>query len=502
MAQKEGFKEIIMKTRSVFFILSFFMPHILVCGISDVPFDEYFTDATMRVDFIHLGNAAQETIAIDQIYRQGQWAGNPSHPIDPFLYGRYAVKVYDALQGKMIFSKGFDSYFAEYKTTDPALQGQKKAFHESAMIPYPKKPVVFTIEIRNRKNEWRKIFSEEIDPDSVGIIKENLGRNVKVFKLLKSGDPHKKVDVACIAEGYTRQEEKKVRRDFQRFMDSLFSLEPYISYKKSFNVYGVFMPSEESGCDEPRHGIFKNTAVGASFNSLGLSRYLLTEDNKSLRDIAAHVPYDALFIMINQKRYGGGGIYNLFCTFTSDSQWTEYLILHEFGHCFAGLADEYYTSSVAYNEFYPRGIEPLEPNITALMNPDKLKWRDLVSRETAIPTPWEKEEYDRRALAYQKIRGDLNERIAAQKRNKAASSEIRELERKAERLSKEHAENLDALLARSQFQGVVGAFEGAGYSSSGLFRPMLDCIMFTKGKKPYCQVCEQAIIRVIKFYTD
>jgi hypothetical protein len=212
--------------------------------------------------------------------------------------------------------------------------------------------------VRNRENILQPLFSQEVDPSSVSIIKENLDKNVKVFKILESGTPHEKVDVAFVAEGYTSEEEKKVEADLKRFTEVFFSHEPYKTYKDRFNIYGVFKPSGESGCDEPRPGIFKNTALNATFNSLGSERYLLTEDNKSLRDIAAHVPYDSLFIMINHKRYGGGGIYNLYCTFTVDNQWYEYLFLHEFGHSFAGLADEYYTSSVAYNEFYPRGVEP------------------------------------------------------------------------------------------------------------------------------------------------
>jgi hypothetical protein len=285
-------------------------------------------------------------------------------------------------------------------------------------------------------------------------------------------------------------------------MDVFFKQEPYKSLKNEFNLYGVFKPSQESGCDEPRHGVFKNTSISATFNSLGSERYLLTEDNKSLRDIAAHVPYDTLVIMVNQDRYGGGGIYNLFCTFTVDNQWHEYLFVHEFGHSFSGLADEYYTSSVAYNEFYPRGVEPMEPNITALLEPDKLKWSPFLSPGIAIPTLWEKEGFDRMDSEYQKIRHQINEKIAQLKRERAPEEAILKAEAESELLSKKHADKMDDYLLKSEFVGKVGAFEGAGYSSSGLYRPMLDCLMFTKGAKPYCTVCEQAIITVIKQYTE
>jgi len=248
----------------------------------------------------------------------------------------------------------------------------------------------------------------------------------------------------------------------------------------------VFKPSAESGCDEPGYGQFKQTALGCSFDSLGSDRYLLTDDNRRLRDLASNVPYDALMIMVNHNRYGGGGIYNLYCTFTTDNQWYEYLMLHEFGHSFTGLADEYYTSQVAYNEFYPRGIEPVEPNITALLNPKDVKWKKLLTPGTAVPTPWEKEEFDRFDLAYQKVRQELNERIARMKREGAPKDEVTKLEAESEKLSLEQGKKVEEFLARSKYAGKVGVFEGAGYASTGLYRPAVDCIMFTKGAKPYC----------------
>jgi len=465
-------------------------------------FDRYFADKTMRVDYFHIGDAKEEIATIDQVYEQGSWAGNLNNLIDTYSNGRYSVKVYDLSSDRLIFSKGFDSYFGEYKTTDAAIKGLKRTYHETALVPYPKNKIRFVIEVRDRKNALVPFFSQAIDPADIDIRKEPLDEDVKVFDIVKNGHPHRKVDVAIIAEGYTSGEEAKLLEDFERFADIFFSQEPYRSCRERFNIFGLFKPSEQSGCDEPRRGIYKNTALEASFNSLGSERYLLTEDNKALRDIGAHVPYDALFIMVNHKRYGGGGIYNLFCTFTADSQWHRYLFLHEFGHSFAGLADEYYTSSVAYNEFYPKGVEPTEPNITALLDPEDLKWKELVNPGMSIPTPWEKEGFDKMDLEYQKIRQEINQEIADMKRRKMPQEEIDKIEQKAERLSREHADKIDAYLAQSRYRDKVGAFEGAGYSAQGLYRPMLDCLMFTKGDKPYCKVCEQAIIRVIMHYSE
>ena len=471
------------------------------CSQTQGNFDRYFSDKTMRIDYFHIGDAKEEMVTLDQIYEQGIWAGSPRNLLDPFDNGRYYAKIYDLSSGELIFSKGFDSYFGEYKTTSKALAGEKRTYHETVLIPYPKSKITFTLEVRDKKNRLQPFFSRVIDPASIEIKKDPLAQDVTIYELRKNGHPHDKVDVVIIAEGYTQQEEEKLRQDFERFAGVFFSHEPYRSLEDRFNIYGVFKPSQESGCDEPRMGVFKNTAVGATFNSLGSERYLLTEDNRKLRDVAAHVPYDALYIMVNHDRYGGGGIYNLYCTFTADNQWFRYLFLHEFGHSFAGLADEYYTSSVAYNDFYPKGVEPTEPNITALLDPENLKWKEFVSEGIEIPTPWEKEEFDKMDMAYQKIRAEINDEIAEMKRNKVPRNEIEKKEQDSEELSRNHADKVDAYLAGSRYKGKVGAFEGAGYSAEGLYRPMLDCLMFTKGDKPFCEVCRRAVIRIIDFYS-
>jgi len=468
----------------------------------DVKFDKHFLDKTMRVDYFHAGDAKDEIITLDRVYEQGTWAGSRRHLVDPFDLGRYGIKVFDASTGELLFSKGFDSYFAEYKTTEGALKGIKRTYHESALVPYPKAKIRFAVEMRNRENVLRPLFSAEIDPADIYINREPLGGGVKVFPVKKSGDPRARVDVAVIAEGYEAAENAKFKADLERFAAVFFVREPYKSREGRFNFSGVFKASAESGCDEPSHGIYKNTVLNASFDSLGSERYLLIEDNKSLRDIAAHVPYDALYVIVNHKRYGGGGIYNLYCTFTSDNQWYEYLFFHEFGHSFAGLGDEYYTSAVAYNEFYPQGIEPLEPNITALLDPRKLKWKGLLSPGIAIPTPWEKAEYDAMDGGFQKIRQEVNAKIAKMKREGAAAADVIQAEEESERLSREHAGKLDDFLARSKYVGKTGAFEGAGYAAQGLYRPALDCLMFSKGAKPFCRVCEAAVIRVIDYYSQ
>lgn len=465
-------------------------------------FDDFFLDKTMRIDYYHIGDRNTEIITIDQIYESGPWAGSKNNLIDPFNNGKYYIKIFDESGENLIYSRGFNSYFGEYQTTSAAGKGIKRTYHESALIPFPKQKIKFTVQVRDANNKPGDVFSTVIDPNAIGIIKTNADPDVKIFNVLNNGPAGNKVDLAIIAEGYTADQTEKVKQDLEHFSSVFFELQPYKKHKSDFNIYGVFKPSAQAGCDEPTHNVYKNTSAGATFNSLGSPRYLLTEDNKSLRDIAGHVPYDAILIMVNHKRYGGGGIYNFYLTFTTDNNWRDYVFIHEFGHSFTGLADEYYSSATAYESFYPEGLEPVEANITALTEPENLKWKSLVAEDTPVPTPWNKETYDAIDREYQQRRQELNAKIAQLIRDNAPQTEIDRAEQQAADLSKSTAEKLDALLRNDQYWNRVGAFEGAGYMSEGLYRPMLDCIMFSKGKKPFCRVCRQAIENMIKYYTE
>lgn len=464
-------------------------------------FEEYFHNKTLRIDYFHIGNNSEEIITIDRLYSYSEWGRNKKNLIDNFNNGRYYLKIYDSQNGSLLYSKGFDSYFGEYKTSDDGLNGIKKAYHESAIIPHPKNKFRFVVENRLRDNTMNEIHSSEIDPNDINIINELTNDpSVKIFKSLSSGNPENKVDVVILGEGYTSSEESKFKSDLEKFTATFFKLEPYARNKNKFNVYGVLKPSVESGTDLPMHNVFKNTVLNTTFNSLGSERYLLTEDNKTMHNLAAYVPFDAIYIMVNHDRYGGGGIYNLFCTFTADNQFQDYLFIHEFGHSFAGLADEYYTSDVAYNEFYPEGVEPVEANITRLMDPENVKWKNLTTDKIELPTPWEKENFDKMDLEWQAERRAINNKIAELTRNREDEKVIAELRAEYDKKDREHSKVVDSYLKSSKFYGKVGAYEGAGYASKGLYRSMLDCIMFSKGTKPFCKVCEAAIEKVINFY--
>jgi len=470
-----------------------------------VKFEDYFIDKTMRIDFFHTGDSEDEFITVDHIYQQGPWAGNPAHLIDPFNTGRYFVKVYDVASNTLVFSKGFDSYYGEYKTTDPAKEGVWRTYHESALIPYPQKPVLFLIEIRDRDdNILYPLFSQKIDPASIDIIKETPAAGDKIFPVVKNGDPHRKVDIVLLAEGYTVTEEAKFKTDLERYVKVFFNWEPYKSHQKKFNLTGIFRPSPESGMDEPRKGVYKNTALNSTFNSLNSQRYLLTEDNKTWRDVAAQVPYDAVFILVNSGRYGGGGIYNDFCITTVDDAWSEFVFQHEFGHTFTGLADEYYASTEAYNEFFPPGVEPTEANITALLDPPNIKWKNLVSEGMAIPTDWGKDKFDSLYVVDQQIRSEKGDTLLAMIRRGYSKEAVSKVEANYDSLSRDLNRQIEDFLKNHPLKDKVGAFEGAGYVSKGLYRPMLNCLMlkFDKDKPGFCKVCEDAVVKVIEYYSE
>ncbi|MBI5661421.1 MAG: peptidase M64 [Ignavibacterium album] len=470
---------------------------------SNPDFNSYFVDETMRIDYFHIGDANSEMFTIDKVYRYGIWAGSLTNLIDNLNNGKYYHKIYDAASGKLIYSKGYDTFFGEYASSSDGIAGIKKSYHESAIIPFPGNKIIFAIEKRDESNQMNEIFRTEIDPSDIYIIKDKVvDSGVEIFKAVFNGDPHKKVDIVILAEGYTFEERGKFAEDLDRFVEYFFEQEPYNSHKSNFNIYGVFKPSEESGTDLPGADIFVNTILNTTFWSLGSERYLMTEDNKTMRDLAAFVPYDAIYIQVNHSRYGGGGIYNQFCTYTTDNQFAKYLFIHEFGHSFSGLADEYYTSDVAYTDFYKPTVEPIEPNITALLDPKNIKWKNQLSEGIEIPTPWEKTEFDKMSYEWLKERNRLNNYIAELKRNRAPEEQIRAAEDEYAIKDKLQSEKVDKYLRSSKYWGKVGAFEGAGYQATGLYRPMLDCIMFSKGDKPFCKVCEEAIRKVINYYTN
>jgi hypothetical protein len=486
------------------FLLGFILIVATVVEAQVVNFDDFFVNKTMRIDYWHVGSKLHESIILDKIYEEGIWAGNPKKLLYPFPYGRYRVEVYDENSNALIFSKGYDGYFAEYKTTDPAAKGVERVFSQSALIPFPKHPILFVVDRRDSNNVYHPEFEQRIDPEDYHIDTESPERGDQVYDLVRNGDPHDKVDIVVLSEGYTAQEKKKFESDLKKYCDIFFSWEPYRSYKSHFNFSGIFSPSPQAGVDEPRQGRYRHTLLDATFNSMDSDRYLLTENNKMVRNVAAQVPYDFILIMVNSKRYGGGALFGNFSTFTSDGPWSEYVFLHEFGHNFGGLGDEYYSSDVAYNEFFTPGVEPAEPNITALLDPEHLKWKEYVTPGLPIPTPWGQETYDSLNIVAGKLGKEQSEKLRELKDQGAAEKEVSEVREEYGKRIQAVQKELREFMMKNPMRGKVGAFRGAGYSAKGLYRPTINSLMnqFNEQDKSYYKVNEEALIRMIGFYSN
>jgi hypothetical protein len=447
-------------------------------------FENTFLDKTMRLDFYHSGNSKEEHFAIDQIVSDGKWAGSKIQLLDNLQLGPYFFEIMDKESGQMIYSRGFANIFGEWQTTPEADQVWG-TFHESLRFPWPKKDVLVSIKKRDEKNNFQLIWTTEIDPKSRQVNPADITPTHKVDIILDQGPATEKVDLVIMGDGYTKTEMEKFRKDVKRLTDVLLNTEPYKTRIKDFNIRAIETPSETSGVCKPHPGVFKRTPLSVHYGSFDSERYALTYDNRTIRDIASEVPYDFMVILVNERTYGGGGIYNLYTTVSADNKYANYIMVHELGHHVAGLADEYYTSSVSY-EIPKNIIEPWEPNITALLDKENLKWKSLVGPETPVPTPWNKEEFDNFGYRIQKERDSL--RSVKVPENIMENLFDRQLQKENEFFSKE------------KYKDEVGAFEGGGYSQYGIYRPEIDCIMYTRHIR-FCKVCRKALEGVFDQYS-
>jgi hypothetical protein len=402
-------------------------------------FENYFSDKVLRFDFMLAGNYQKTLVYPMGMKEEPFWAGSPVKLKDPFGYGNFIYELYDSTSNELIYSRGFCTLFQEWQTTAEA-RTTERSFYEVATMPFPKKSVRFVLKIRERNGSFSKLYETDINPHDYYIRIEK-PRDAATDKIVYSGDPHKCVDLAFIAEGYKANEMDKFRGDVKKMADVLFSEAPFNQYRDKINIWAVEAVSEDSGTDIPGERIYESTALNSGFYTFGLDRYLTTQDIKSVNDFAAEVPHDHIIVLINSKRYGGGGVYNYYTGTTVDHDLSPRVFIHELGHGFAGLADEYYSSEVAYDNFYPLDVEPWEPNITTLVNFDS-KWKSRIAKETPVPTPPEE-----------------------------------------------------------KYRNVLGLFEGGGYSAKGIFRPEMDCRMKSNSPKGYCTVCSEAVKKMIEFYT-
>jgi len=457
-----------------------------VAGPAGAGFDDDFTGLTLRVDYHHTGTADVEHFALRRILVEGPWPGSRTQTIDTTNQGKYLVEVVDQESNRVLYTRGFASIFGEWETTGEAREGTWRAIQEALRVPEPQRPFQLRLRKRATDQSFREIWDLTVDPASRFVDRPTLPV-ADVVELMIHGEPALKADLVILGDGYAAEQMDAFAADARRAADALFAVEPFRSRRSDFNVRAIKTPANESGISRPRAGVFRTTPLGARYNSFDSERYILSLEDHAWRDVAAAVPYDFVLILVKERKYGGGGIFNLYSTAAMDSAFADYLVVHEFGHHFAGLGDEYFTSPVAYEEFSGSRVEPWEPNITALGEEAHLKWGDLVAEDTPLPTPWDKDGYEAKSRERQKVRAELRKQGAA--------------EEQLEELFREEQKFFTKMLGNQKYSGKVGAFEGAMYEPQGLYRPTTDCIMFTRDDVGFCPVCERSIIRIINLHT-
>ena len=405
---------------------------------TDAVFDKFFTEASLRVDYCLTGNQKETTYSLKELIREPYWSGSKTNLVDTLEFGNYIVKVFESGTDNLLFSKGYQNLFGEWQTTDEAKQ-VTKTFDESVVVPFPRVKIDIALYYKTWEGELKEGMRFSVSPENY-FIRDYDNLNLPVYDAwIGNEDITKAVDVVILPEGYTQAEMDKFIKDCDFFVESLFSYAPYDRYRESFNVRGVLAPSAESGCNMPGDHVYKNTAMHFSFWTFDSERYCMSTDNRDIRDLAGQVPYDQIYILVNTEKYGGGGIYNFYCSSASSNSFSSDVIIHEFGHGFAGLADEYYYAGSS-EHMYNLELEPWEPNITSLVDFSD-KWGDMMDEETPVPTP-----------------------------------------------------------RKRKYEQTIGVFEGGGYEPKGMYSPHMDCLMNSLGHD-FCPVCQRAIERMILYYS-
>ena len=404
-------------------------------------FADHFADKTLRVDYSFNGNASGQAICLDGLSALPTWAGRKHHLAELPLQGNGQIVMRNAASGKTIYTTSFSSLFQEWLETDEA-RNVTKGFENTFLLPYPLQPVEIEITLLDPRRNVRASMKHIVHPNDV-LIEQKGNSHITPHKyLLHNDSPEKCIDVAILAEGYTLQEIQTFYEDADIACKSIFDHEPFKSMKKRFNVVAVASPSTDSGVSLPRLNEWKHTAFGSHFSTFYSDRYLTTSRVKAIHDALAGIPYEHIIILANTEEYGGGGIYNSYTLTTAHHPMFRPVVVHEFGHSFGGLADEYFYDNDVMTDTYPLDIEPWEQNISTQVD-FAAKWKDMLSENTPVPTP------------------------------------------------AEVSENYP-----------TGVYEGGGYSAKGIFRPAENCRMRTNEYPAFCPVCQRALRRIIEFYTE
>ncbi len=421
-----------------------FMP-LLLClltldGLQAQTFSDHFADRTLRVDYLFTGDARHQRVSLDALSSLPAWAGRRNRLSELPLAGNGQATVRDAATGEVLYRTSFSSLFQEWLATDEARHADR-AYEHTVLLPWPLNLVEVEIVLFDTRREVQARLVHRVDPNDELIRIEGASHLTPHRQLLHSGTPDRCIDVAILAEGYTEAEMENFYRDAGIACESLFDHEPFRSLKERFNIVAAASPSADSGVSIPRLATWRRTAFGSHFSTFHSDRYLTTPNVKAVHDALAGIPYEHIIILANTDEYGGGGIYNAYTLTTAHHAGFRPVVVHEFGHSFGGLADEYFYDDVM-TDTYPLDIEPWEPNITTRVD-FAAKWQEMLSEETPRPTP-----------------------------------------------------------ASASGRYPVGLYEGGGYSSKGVYRPADDCRMRTNRAPAFCPVCQRALRRLIEFYTE
>lgn len=404
-------------------------------------FRHYFEDKTLRINYLHIGNKNQESIELCGFVVRNGWYGTRAELADPFQYGDMLVEVFSNLSGRLIYSRSYSCLFSEYRTTERG-ETEIAKMEECAVIPMPRHDFRVRISSFDRRRTPTVLVDTVLVPGNLPL--KNAGKNYKVKTLHRGGSPKRSLDILIVPDGYSKNDRKLLEYDVKRFSSYIMKCSPYKEFQKNVNIRAIIGYSEDSGITQPQNNIHVNTLLNCTYNAIDLDRYLMCPGVWNLHDVADDAPYDAIIIICNSDKYGGGGIYNFYCTVYNRGEYPDYVIVHEMGHLIGGLADEYYTSDVSVQDFYPEGVEPTEPNITTLVDFES-KWSGKVSQGTPVPTP---------------------------------------------AVGKDHPD-FDR----------IGVYEGGGYVAKGVFRPSLHCTMNSAVYDDFCSVCRETLEKIIRYYS-
>ena len=407
-------------------------------------------ERTLRIDYIFSGTDKTQEISVDEMSSFEGWAGRRVNLDEVPVRGNGQITMTDKTSGKVIYRQSFSTLFQEWQTTEEATR-VRKSFENVFLLPMPSSKAEVKVELYGFKGGISAEITHDVDPTDI-LIRQIDPQPAPHKYILESGSPEQCIDVAVVAEGYTEAEMELFYKDARAAVDAILAHAPFDVYKDRFNFVAVALPSEDSGVSVPGEGLWKKTALGSHFNTFYMDRYLTTLRLRNMHDKLCGIPYEHIIILANTDTYGGGGIYNSYTLTTAHHPSFEPVVVHEFGHSFGALADEYYYDD-QYVEYYYPDVEPWEQNITTLFDFES-KWDDMLPKRVSIPT-----------------------------------------------------EPVDDNIWKSFHEGtdphsVIGVYEGAGYQSKGVYRPFPDCRMKTNAAESFCPVCQRAIARVIEFNTE